>query len=120
MNQEDKEKVNQASKFLSEKLTESDEYQNLMQTREKVENDEKALQLIQDYQEKMQQRQQMGGLDLGDGESIKDIRARMEKNELVKEYIKAEEEWSQLLQDLFEQCSYELDFNFMSALGGCC
>ena len=38
MNQEDKEKVDQACKLLSEKLTESDEYQNLMQTKEKMEN----------------------------------------------------------------------------------
>ena len=120
MNQEDKDKVNQACQFLSEKLTNSEEYQNLMQTREKVENNKKASQLVEKYQEKMQQKQQMGGLDLGEGESLEDIRTKMEKNELVKEYIEAEEEWSQLLQEFFEQCSYELDFNFMSALGGCC
>ncbi|SDM26564.1 hypothetical protein SAMN04488692_1241, partial [Halarsenatibacter silvermanii] len=55
-----------------------------------------------------------------EGESLEDIREKMEANELVQDYLKAENEWSQFVEEFFQQRNEELDFDITSALGGCC
>ena len=111
--------INKACEQLADKFTSSEEFNNLKEAGEKIDKNEEARQLLQEYQSVMQSQQQMGGMAFGSGKAEK-IKTKMEDNQIIKQYMVAEEEWSNLLEKFFEESSRELEFDILSALGGCC
>ena len=89
---------------LAREIKNSDEYTKYCEVREKVMDDEKTVEMLQDFQQEQMrlQSKQMSGEELTDEdkEKFENLRNLVELNSDIKEYLEAERRVSTLLNDL--------------------
>ena len=117
----DQEIIKEACELLSENLVDTAQFKNLWESRQKLSEKPEAEKLLKEYNQARQMSRRMGGLNLGEaGEKISEVEEKMKDFPEIKEYVTAEEKWKEFLQEFFAECSQELGFDILSALGGCC
>ncbi len=114
---------------LGELLVESQEYNDLKSAEEKMQGDEAAQAILQEFQAKqrMAQMMQMNGKEVGEDvqKELKDIQAKMQENENIKNYMDAQNTFNQVMQTINQSISAALtgeeeDCNSGECDGGCC
>ncbi|ELY96318.1 halo-CC-star protein HcsL [Natrialba taiwanensis] len=103
-----------------ETLKESSTYQEFTEASEALENDTKAMALLQEFQQK-QKRMQRGGFDQSLMSELRDLKSEMSTNETIQRHQAAQEEVVELLQETNDVISEQIDREFAQSIGGeCC
>ncbi len=100
-------------------LVDSETYQQFMDANEQLENDEKAMALLEEYHQKQQLMQQ--SFDQSLMAELQEIQQKMAENETIQQHQQAQNELVELLQQTNDIISEPLGMEFaQSSGGGCC
>ncbi len=102
-----------------ETLEESETYQQFVEANERLENDEEAMSLLQEFQQKQQQIQQ--GFDQSIMQELQELKSEMSENETIQKHQAAQQAFVELLQETDDAISEQIGKQFaQSTGGGCC
>ncbi len=100
-------------------LEESETYQRFVEANERLENDEEAMALLQQFQQKQQQLQR--SFDQSIMQELQEIKAEMSENETIQKHQAAQQALVELLQETDDAISEQIGRQFaQSTGGGCC
>ena len=100
-------------------LVDSETYQQFMDANEQLENDEKAMALLEEYRQK--QRQLQTNFDQSLMAELQEIQQEMVENETIQQHRAAQTELIELLQETNDVISEQIGIEFaQSSGGGCC
>jgi len=111
--------VEQKLQAFVDAIADSETYQQFMEANEQLENDEEAMQLLNEYRQK--QRQMQMNFDQSLMAELQEIQQEMAENETLQAHQQAQTELVELLQETNEVISEPLGMEFaQSSGGGCC
>ena len=100
-------------------IADSETYQEFMDANEQLENDEEAMQLLDEYRQKQQQLQQ--NFDQSLMAELQDIQNEMAENETIQQHRAAQTALVELLGETNDVISEPIGMEFaQSSGGGCC
>lgn len=100
-------------------LEESETYQQFVEANEQLENDQEAMALLQEFQQKQQQMQR--SFDQSVMQELQELKEEMSENETIQQHQKAQQEFVELLQETDDAVSEHIGEQFaQSTGGGCC
>lgn len=108
--------VNRCKEFANA-LKDSPEYKRYIQSREVFRNDEKAKELLREYNSAMNEfnRKSRSGTDVyEDYQTVEILRERIEQNSTLKNYFDAQDRLTNLLRETNSYLTEKLGFNFAS------
>lgn len=108
----------QLAEFI-ETVRNSDSYQQFIERQRQLQSDEKAQQLLQEYQMKQQQLQR-DGFDDDTMSELREIKAGIDDNETIAELRRAEDELISLLEETNDIISEKIGQEFARTTGGGC
>lgn len=112
--------VNARLRAFVDAIQDSEQYRTFTETRERLDEDEHAQQLLQTYQQKQIQLQR-GGHDQEVMAELREIKDKMDDNETISEYMQAEKALIDLLERTNDVISERIGEEFArSTGGGCC
>ena len=98
--------IEEKAKELAEEITQSAEFQEMKQAEEAVMDDEDASQLMEELEsvQKRVQMAQMNGqeIDSQQQKKIQNLKAKMQQNPEIKEFINAQQEFNQMMENVNE------------------
>ncbi|MFN2364395.1 MAG: YlbF family regulator [Halarsenatibacteraceae bacterium] len=107
-------------------LKETERYQDFIAAEKDLENDEKAQQLLNEFaeiQKNCQIKQSNNNLSGDDLSKLREVRTKLDNNEVIKEYYKEHARVRNLCQESFDKLSELLGMDlsqYISDGGGCC
>ena len=100
-------------------IADSETYQQFMDANERLENDEKAMQLLNEYRQK--QRQMQMNFDQSLMAELQELQEEMSENETIQQHRQAQTALVELLQQTNNVISEPIGMEFaQSSGGGCC
>jgi len=100
-------------------IADSETYQQFMEANEQLENDEEAMQLLNEYRQK--QRQMQMNFDQSLMAELQEIQTELSENETIQQHKAAQTELVELLQQTNNVISEPIGMEFaQSSGGGCC
>ena len=100
-------------------IEDSDTYQEFMAANERLENDDEAMALLDEYRQK--QRQLQTSFDQELMAELQEIQEELEQNETIQQHRQAEAALVELLQETNDVISEPIGMEFaQSSGGGCC
>jgi cell fate (sporulation/competence/biofilm development) regulator YlbF (YheA/YmcA/DUF963 family) len=105
---------------LADAIRESEQYQQFAESQSKLQTDEEAQRLLEQFRAK-QQALQESGFDQETMAELKEIKQEMANNETISEYEQAETAFLELLNETNDVISEKIGEEFArSTGGGCC
>jgi len=100
-------------------IADSETYQQFMDANERLENDEEAMQLLNEYRQK--QRQMQMNFDQSLMAELQELQEEMSENETIQQHRQAQTALVELLQQTNNVISDPIGMEFaQSSGGGCC
>jgi len=100
-------------------IADSETYQQFMEANDRLESDEKAMALLEEYRQK--QRQMQMNFDQSLMAELQEIQQELSENETIQQHRAAQTELVELLQQTNDVISEPLGMEFaQSSGGGCC
>jgi len=100
-------------------IADSETYQQFMDANERLENDEEAMQLLNEYRQK--QRQMQMNFDQSLMAELQELQKEMSENETIQQHRQAQTALVELLQQTNNVISDPIGMEFaQSSGGGCC
>ncbi|WP_138005567.1 halo-CC-star protein HcsL [Halalkalirubrum salinum] len=100
-------------------VEDSETYQQFMAANQQLENDDEAMELLNEYRQK--QRQMQMNFDQSLMEDLQEIQNEMSENKTIQQHKAAQTELVELLQETNDVISEPLGMEFaQSTGGGCC
>jgi cell fate (sporulation/competence/biofilm development) regulator YlbF (YheA/YmcA/DUF963 family) len=100
-------------------IEDSETYQQFMAANEQLENDEEAMELLNEYRQK--QRQMQMNFDQSLMGELQEIQEAMEQNETIQQHQAAQSELIELLQETNDVIGEPIGMEFAQSSGGeCC
>lgn len=100
-------------------IADSETYQQFMDANERLENDEEAMQLLNEYRQK--QRQMQMNFDQSLMAELQELQEEMSENETIQQHRQAQTALVELLQQTNNVISEPIGMEFaQSSGGGCC
>jgi cell fate (sporulation/competence/biofilm development) regulator YlbF (YheA/YmcA/DUF963 family) len=117
--QSTEEAIDEKLKAFLDTLEESETYQQFVEANERLENDEEAMALLEEFQQKQQQMQR--SFDQSIMQELQELKAEMSENETIQKHQAAQQEFVELLQETDDAISEQIGKQFaQSTGGGCC
>jgi len=111
--------VEQKLRAFIDAIEDSKTYQQFMAANEQLENDEEAMELLNEYRQKQQQMQR--NFDQSLMEELQEIQQKMDENETIQQHQAAQSDLIELLQQTNDMISDPIGMEFaQSSGGGCC
>ena len=111
--------VEQKLQAFVDAVSDSEAYQQFMEANDALENDEEAMELLNEYRQK--QRQMQMNFDQSLMAELQEIQEEMDENETIQQHQQAQNELVELLQQTNNVISEPLGMEFaQSSGGGCC
>jgi len=111
--------VEQKLQAFVDAIADSETYQQFMAANDRLENDDEAMQLLNEYRQK--QRQMQMNFDQSLMAELQELQEEMEQNETIQQHRAAQTELVELLQQTNDVISEPLGMEFaQSSGGGCC
>lgn len=111
--------VNEQLNVFIDHLTDSEPYQRFIESQQRLKADDKAQELIHDFQQKQQQLQQ-NGFDQATMKELRELQQEMEENDTIQEVSQVENELIALLEQTNDIISERIGQNFVQTMGGGC
>ncbi|MFW6321766.1 MAG: halo-CC-star protein HcsL [Halohasta sp.] len=111
--------VEQKLQVFIDAVEDSDQYQEFMAANERLENDDEAMALLDDYRQK--QRQLQTNFDQSLMAELQEIQTELSENETIQQHRAAQTALVELLQETNDVISEPIGMEFaQSTGGGCC
>lgn len=111
--------VNEQLNEFIDQLTDSEPYQQFIESQQQLKADDEAQQLIRDFQQKQQQLQQ-NGFDQATMKELRELQQDMEENDTIQDVSHAENELIALLEQTNDIISERIGQEFAQTMGGGC
>ena len=111
--------VEQKLQTFVDAIADSETYQQFMEANEQLENDEEAMQLLNEYRQK--QRQMQMNFDQSLMAELQELQNQLSENETIQQHRQAQTALVELLQQTNNVISEPIGMEFaQSSGGGCC
>lgn len=117
--QSTQESIEEKLESFLEMLEDSEKYQRFIDANRQLEDDEEAMALLEEFQQKQSQLQD--GFDRSVMQELQDIKQEMSENGTIQQHKAAQEEFVELLRQTDEVITEKIGRKFaQSTGGGCC